>query len=230
MKPDSPTKAKKNIHEEVRRLLPWYVTRSLPPDESALVENHVAECQTCSKELSSCQLLAEHPPELAQTWSPSPSHFAGILSRIDKLEEAASSKPIKVKTGAFAKIINSFSTIPRAFQWTLALETAACFALVLALASSVYFPGNKSYQTLSDNGKAVQVQGIEFRLLFADDMTAGELAALLKQTGAQIRQGPSQVGSYVVEVSGRNEAEVLSVFRANSKVRLAQKIDSASAE
>lgn len=230
MKASSTGKVKDDAHEEVKRLLPWYVTRSLTPDETVLVENHVAECKACSNELLSCQRLAEHPPELAQTWSPSPSHFAGILSRIDKFEEAASSKPTKVKVGAFAKIINSFSNIPRAFQWTLALETAACFGLVLALAGSIYYPENKSYQTLSDNDKSVQVQGIEFRLLFADDMTAGELAALLKQTGAQIRQGPSQLGSYVAEVPVDKEAQAISLFRGHPKVRLAQKIDSASAE
>ncbi|MBN1415671.1 MAG: zf-HC2 domain-containing protein [Bacteroidales bacterium] len=53
--------AKKQMckNREVLDLLPWYVTGSLPADKNAMVEKHLAECETCSKEVEKMKWLTE---------------------------------------------------------------------------------------------------------------------------------------------------------------------------
>jgi Putative zinc-finger len=225
-----PPNSEKTPHEDIRLLLPWYATRNLSPGETAMIEEHLKTCAPCSSELSNCQSLAQNPPQASQTWQPSSAHFAGIMQRIEAAEGKApaksASQSLPQKPGLFKRMAQTLTDIPRAVQWTLALETAACFGLLLVLAVSANTPPlfNPGFETLSDQEKPLTTQGRSLRLVFADELTAQELAALLKQVGGQIRQGPSAVGAYVVEVPATDPAKALGILRANPKVRLAQPI------
>jgi hypothetical protein len=61
--------------------------------------------------------------------------------------------------------------------------------------------------------------------MFSEDMTTRELSDLLRKAKAQVRQGPSEVGSFVVEVALKEEKQSLSVLRSNPKVQLAQPVE-----
>ena len=182
-----------NDHDSIKELLPWYVTGSLSENEVAIVKQHLSDCAECREDLSACRNLAGHPPETNEVWGPSPVHFSGILNRIDELETTVEVNTIKAgkEPGFLLKLVKSFSNTPRSVQWTLALETAACFGLLLTLLTPLYkgLTDAQSYQTLSSGEEALKVNGVLLRVMFADDLTTGELAVLLKQTEGQIRQG-----------------------------------------
>jgi anti-sigma factor RsiW len=210
-------------------LIPWYVNGTLSAEESAVVEQHLATCEQCQSEASRCQSLVGQLPVAQEIWKPSAAHFAGILANVDKLV-AANVKPdtrrTKATLGFFQRISAGLSQTPSPVRWTLAFETLAfaALALFLVLPNSPIPKSNGVFETLS-NAESPTTKGKAIRLVFSEDMTTRELFDLLKQVKAQIRQGPSEVGSYTVEIASKEEAQALSILRANPKVRLAQAVE-----
>jgi anti-sigma factor RsiW len=216
-------------HTELEGLIPWYVNGTLSTEESAAVEQHLTVCEQCQSEALRCQSLVGQLPAAQEIWKPTAAHFASILANVDKLE-AATVKPdtrsTKVRLGIFQRISTGLSQTPSPVRWTLAFETLAfaALALFLVLPNSPIPKTGGVFETLS-NAESPTTKGKAIRLVFSEDMTTRELFDLLKQAKAQIRQGPSEVGSYTVEVASKDEAQSLSVLRANPKVRLAQAVE-----
>jgi anti-sigma-K factor RskA len=216
-------------HTELEGLIPWYVNGTLSAEESAAVEQHMAVCKQCQSEALRCQSLVGQLPAAQEIWKPSAAHFADILANVDKLE-AVTAKPdtrrTKARLGFFQRISVGLSQTPSPVRWTLAFETLAfaALALFLVLPNSPIPKTGRIFETLS-NAELPTTKGKSIRLVFSEDMTTRELFDLLKQAKAQIRQGPSEVGSYTVEVASQDEASSLSVLRANPKVRLAQAVE-----
>jgi anti-sigma factor RsiW len=216
-------------HSEMENLIPWYVNGTLSADESTAVKQHMALCEQCQSEVLRCQSLAGQLPTPQEVWKPSPAHFAGILANVDKLE-AATAKPVtnrtKARRGFFQRISAWISQTPSPVRWTLAFETLAfaVLALFVVLPQSPISKTGGVFETLS-NAESPAANGKSIRLVFSEDMTTGEMFDLLKQAKAQVRQGPSEVGSYTVEVAPKDEAQSLSILSANPKVRLAQAVE-----
>lgn len=216
-------------HTELEGLIPWYVNGTLSTEESAAVKQHIAVCEQCQSEALRCQSLVGQLPAAQEIWKPSAAHFTGILANVDKLE-AATAKPdtsrTKTTLGLFQRIRACLSQTPSPVRWTLAFETLAfaALALFLVLPNSPIPKTGGVFETLS-NAESPTTKGKSIRLVFSEDMTTRELFDLLKQAKAQIRQGPSEVGSYTIEVASKDEAQSLSVLRANPKVRLAQAVE-----
>lgn len=216
-------------HAELEGLVPGYVMGTLTQKENSKMVKHIAECESCQKEVSRCEYLADHLPAATETWKPSPAHFAGILAEVDKLEGSTvkleDSRPVAAP-GFFRRISTWISQTPSPVRWTLAFETVAFAALALFVVLPLHpTSGNGGvFETLSNTETPATTQGESIRLMFAEDMTTRELLELLKQAKAQIRQGPSAVGSYTVEVPAGNTEQALATLRAYPKVRLAQPI------
>jgi anti-sigma factor RsiW len=216
-------------HIELEGLIPWYVNGTLSAEESAVVEQHIAVCEQCQSEALRCQSLVGQLPAAQEIWKPSAAHFTSILANVDKLETATAKPDVsrtKSTLGFFQGIRAGLSQTPSSVRWTLAFETLAfaALALFLVLPNTPISKSNGVYETLS-NTESPTIKGKSIRLVFSEDMTTRELFDLLKQAKAQIRQGPSEVGSYTVEVASKDEAQALSVLRANPKVRLAQAVE-----
>lgn len=217
-------------HGQMEALIPWYVNGTLSAAEGEAVEKHIAECEPCHNEVLRCQSLTGHLPAPAEIWQPTAAHFAGILAEVDRLETVSPkpsiSQPIIAAPGFFQRMGAWLSQTPRPVRWALAIETLACAALALF----VLFPhapisgSGGVFETLTDSGRPVATKASSIRLVFSEDMTTRELFELLKQAKAQIRQGPSEVGSYLVEVAPEDETRTLSLLRAHPKVQLAQTI------
>lgn len=224
-----------NGHAELEGLVPGYVMGTLTPTESAALKRHLAECEICRREIPHCEFLADHVPSAAETWKPSPAHFAKILAVVDKLE-AAAGKPEKRRLaappGLFRRMNTYLTQTPRPMRWTLVLETFAFAALALfvVLPHDPNSTADVAYETLSNIETPTTTQGLFVRLMFTEDMTTGELSGLMKQTKAQIRQGPSAVGYYMVEVSTEDAAKSLTTFRTHPKVRLALSVEPLSSD
>jgi len=217
-------------HCDMAGLIPWFVNGTLSATERSEVERHIAGCDQCQSEVLRCQSLIVHIPTAQDIWKPSPVHFASIIANVDQLEAAllkSETPQAKTKPGFIQRMASWFSQTPRPVRWTLAFETLAFAALALFLVfpHSPILNTNDVYETLSDVAPPTAIKGASIRLVFSEDMTARELFDLLKQANAQIRQGPSEMGSYTVEVAAGEKSQSLAVFQANPKVRLAQLVE-----
>lgn len=233
MKIDQLNKVHDHKHDEIMGLIPGYVKGKLMPSKNDLVEQHLAVCTICQQEVSTCKALAEHLPTSAEIWKPSPVHFTNILMEVEKLEAASLKPPHSVaKPGFFQRFGVWLSQTPRPVRWTLALETLAIAALALfvVLPLNPTNPERDVFETLSNAETPATPHGQYIRLMFAEDMTTRELFELLKQTKVQLRQGPSEVGAYTVEVPVEDQAKSLAILHAHPKVRLAQLVTSASSD
>jgi Putative zinc-finger len=220
-----------NGHAELEGLVPGYVMGTLTSTESAALKRHLAECEICRSEIPHCEFLAGHLPSATETWKPSPAHFAKILAQVDKLDAVAekpgTTRPAAATIDFFQRACSFLSQTPRPVRWTLALETFAFAALALfvMLPHGSNSTAGATYETLSNTETPATIQGLSVRLMFTEDMTTRELFELLKQAKAQIRQGPSAVGYYTVEVTTEDAKKSLTTLRAHPKVRLAQPVE-----
>lgn len=217
-------------HSEMEILIPWYVNGTLSATEKAALERHMAVCEPCQNEALRCQTLAGQLPSPQEIWKPTPAHFAGILADIDRLEVASlqpDASRTKAAPGIFQRIGAWLSQTPSPVRWTLAFETLAfaTLALFVILPNPTIPKTDGVFETLSNAESPAATKGHSIRLVFSEDMTTQELFGLLKQAKAQVRQGPSAVGSYTVEVAPQEEAQSLSILRAHPKVRLAQPVE-----
>jgi hypothetical protein len=219
--------ASANGHADLESLIPGYVNGTLTVPENTKMKQHLAICEICQKEVLSWEFLGTHLPKPAQIWKPSPAHFASILAQVDQLEavdaKSALHRTSTATPGFFQRIGGWFSQTPNPVRWTLALETLAIAALAVLVMLPVHLKSGVGgvFETLSTTEPST-MPGLSIRVMFAGDMTTQELFDLLKQARAQIRQGPSVVGSYTVEVPAEDMADALAMLRAHPKVELAQ--------
>ncbi|MDD5632479.1 MAG: hypothetical protein PHI13_10715, partial [Methylococcales bacterium] len=166
-------------------------------------------------------------PKPIESWQPSAAHFAGILASLDKLEEnekLEKSSQIVSKSGFFQRILQLFAQTPRPVRWALMAESLA-FAAFLVLPGHISTNQIGTFETLSTVESPAMIKGRSIRLMFSGDMTTRELSDLLRKAKAQVRRGPSEVGSFTVEVARKEEKQSLSVLRSNPKVQLAQPVE-----
>ena len=215
------------LHQQITALLPWYCNGTLSADDKDAVEQHLNECPRCQEELLYCQKLAQQRPSPVGSWTPSAAHFAGIMAEVDKLENADKSHASgrsKTSAGIFGRFAAWFSPTPRPVRWALAFETltVAALAMFVLHLQSVKPPTSGDFETLSNSETTTTTPAAGIHLVFAKDITAGDMQALLKQAKAQIRQGPSALGSYTVEVPKEEKDRALKLLRSHSKIKLAE--------
>ena len=222
-------------HDELLYLIPGYVKDKLTAGENAAVKQHLSDCNICRQEVLNCQALANSLPVPTESWKPSAAHFSKILAQVDKLEAAekleksASTTP---KAGFFKHISQLFAQTPRPVRWTLAAESLA-FAMLVTF---VVLPGvsnlkkdqSGAFETLSNTETSAISSGQMLRVVFRDEITAKELSDLLLKTKAQIRQGPSAVGAYTVELPSGDAAQAQAALRAHPKVKLVLPVETAA--
>ncbi len=214
-------------HDELINLIPWYVKGKLTAGESAAVKEHLIACENCRQELANCKALADLLPKSAGSWRPSEAHFSNILAEVNKLEAAEKQEKTAnaiAKPGFFQRMSQLFAQTPSPVRWTLAAESLA-FAVLVAV---MVLPGVSNlnrdqpgaFETLSNAETQASSSGQMLRVVFSDEITAKELSDLLLQTKAQIRQGPSTVGAYTVEIPSGSATQTQAVLRAHPKVKL----------
>ncbi len=215
-------------HEAALELLPWFVNGSLSAAESAAVEQHLHACPDCRKQVRQLKTVTRQVADAAPVWKPSAAHFAGIMAGIDALPKAQQSKPdSRPAPGFFKQLTGWFDQTPLPVRWTLGLETVgfALMALLFFLPGAGYFDGIRGpgFETLSSVEPTANLpQGTEIKLMFSEDMSMRELTALLMQAGAKLRDGPSSVGVFSVEVAKQQTETALSLFRNHAKIRLSE--------
>jgi hypothetical protein len=241
-------------HEVVWELLPWYVNGTLQVQELEQVEAHLAACGGCREELTRCRGLAAAVQATRDAaWSPTSEHFSRLLSQIDAAEAASSQEAVEAaRSREAAEAASSRETVgtaraeagtwggrlhvwlirnglwvpgtPGPLRWMLVTQGALIVLLVGVVAWQAS-PLSAPYRTLSRAEDRASLGQAWIRVVFADDITAGELRMLLGSVGGRIVDGPSPLGVYTVAVAGA-ASTVLETVRAHPKVRLAEPVPS----
>jgi len=224
-------KTNKNEHETIAELLPWLVNGTLSAKESKRVKAHLQHCDQCRNQVSQLQAVNKHVAEEKSDWQPSSAHFSSILSEVERLESAAPKQKITKQTrnNGWSGFFQNLLQTPTPVRWTLALESVAIVALLTVwnISPQIGLPSDTElFQTLSDSPHDRPAPDMSrIRLLLNDAMTTAELTVLLQQAGVQIRQGPSALGIYIVEVPKEKAKRSLEKLRNHQRIRLAELLE-----
>lgn len=216
-------------HREIEELLPWYANGALDPAERARVEQHLEHCPACRADLAQCRTLAQWvETHDTATWQPAPAAFDRLMADIDQLAtSSAPIEPAKAPPPLFQRILGWLRETPSPVRWTLAFESMAVAALVLAVLLPAAPVTDASYETLSRGENRPAAAGPQVRVMFADPLTVGDLRALLQEIGGQMVAGPNSLGIYTIALAGAAAPDValrqaLAVLRAHRQVQLAE--------
>ena len=192
-------------HDRAFDSLPWLVNGTLAAAERDAVEQHVRTCIACRRELKEQRLLRA-------AMADQPTIHVSAHAGLAELDRRLDAKPAR-EWGVWYAAVQPF-----------ALATAAGIALLAFLLWLTPLPelGAEAYETLAtDPGGSAQVIDV----VFAQQTTAAEMAALLDEIDGEIVAGPSAVGRYSVRIAGRaNDAQLARIvdrLAADSRVRFA---------
>lgn len=229
-------------HAGIAELIPWYVKGTLSPGERQTVDRHLENCQRCRQTLAECETLAHTPVPIQAEWQPSSAHFNRLLAALDELEAVEKVESVAsinavpqkqaIKAGIAQRLKGYFSQTPAWMQWTLAVETLAIAGLISFLVIP-HVPGlssNQNFETLSNAEPANRQVANVVRVVFSAEMSVKDMSEVLQAAKAQIRQGPSAVGAFTLEVEKDQVPQALATLRAGKGVRLVLLLDQTSSE
>ncbi|HEX4997902.1 MAG TPA: zf-HC2 domain-containing protein [Terriglobia bacterium] len=197
---------RESSHETIFELLPWYANRTLGQEECVAVEEHLSGCAECRQELEELGALTVAFKDFDKDMPPADVSFDRTMAAVGEWErERAESRP-------------------RLFSWLSAFWApsipvtrfvlAAQLALLLILAGLYWrTTWTGPYTTLS--GQTGVRSGPRLTVMFQPTVTEQALRQVLVDLGANLVSGPSALGVYVVELTGRadSDAEVESTIR-----------------
>jgi hypothetical protein len=226
---DQSNQAEASSHQKVWELLPWYVNGTLTDPELSAVRQHISSCQICQDEIVQCQSIAAAVRSTEGTeWKPTPEHLARLMVGLD--HENMPTIPVDWSTRVrewLQRNLKAVQIAPSPLRWTLAMQTT----MIVLLAGTVVWQAAMSpqlYRTLSEGGTAFQPGRTYISVVFADDITEGELRTLLSTVQGTIVAGPSPLAVYIVSVPGSGAepdaraSMALDTLRKHPKVRLAE--------
>lgn len=188
-------KLTRNIHAEVKLLLPWLVNDSLEDRERIKVQAHLMDCQECQVERDRLQtmqetLIEDVPESSFQT------PFRDLLSRIEVSERNKQALRLVPRQ------------VPRmGFEWkgllTAGSGVPALVTIALLVVSAVYMQvpsrDDRNFHTLTEG---MSHPGIEHRVRvsFESDASVEQVREVLVDIGANIIDGPNEDGAYLVDL------------------------------
>jgi hypothetical protein len=251
---------------EAARLLPWHVSGRLGAADSARVTQHLSLCATCRADLESQRELRDRLRDDGPLEYAPQAGLAATLARIDELGRelaapgrashgtpgrdtpAAATPAAAIPAAATMRVATRRALRWHAPQWLAAAVVVQAIGIgvlgsLLLARSDARLPAATpvaGYETLSM--PAVEPPAGQVRAVFADDMTLGQLGALLAARGLQVVSGPSEAGVYTLGLAptrspaGAPEAAAanavnaaLLALRADRRVRFAEPTASAQA-
>jgi anti-sigma factor RsiW len=197
----------RDTHEQAQMLLPWHANGTLEPDDAALVQAHLAECEECRRDLVQTRMLREIYVAMPATRQPVRPALPGLRPQPRRQASWQSVKRLSTGWGKAAQA---------------AMAAAAAVALIV-----VFAPAERDgdYQLLGSDIAAPKGNAI---VLFAPDTPERDLRAALDQAGARLVDGPTASGAYIVHVPADGRAKTLAGLRALPQVMLAEPVDAAS--
>jgi anti-sigma factor RsiW len=197
-------KLHRNEHREVQALLPWYVTGRLDDADRARVAAHLSSCAECREELQFERRLdvevAGAPMDVEHAWT--------------KMRQRA--ETARPTFGLMAALWRGGG--PRL---ALILATQIASVVLLAVALAPRTPPAPYHALAAAPAPAVG----NVLVMFRPDAPERALRQALEGANAQLADGPTRAGAYVLHVPAAERARALARLRASGEVILAQPVD-----
>lgn len=202
-------------HKVVDVLLPWFVNGTLEGDERALVQQHLAQCERCRREVEWLQEL-----QAACTAAAAPGVSPAVHQLRQRLMAPRTTPGLKGLLPALWQ---------RLQPWTRAVMAAQLAAIVvLGAVVAVREEPRAAYRTL---GAADSPAPATASLVVVFDPAATELDLrnMLRAVGARIVGGPTQTNAYLLDVPAEARERALRTLRTDRRVLLVEPLASGAA-
>ncbi|WP_019833522.1 zf-HC2 domain-containing protein [Sphingomonas sp. PR090111-T3T-6A] len=201
-----------NPHLETERLLPWYVTGQLDPEDRLQVEAHLAECEECRAEL---MLERKLGGEVARLPIGAGLDWEAFSRHLDP------APPPAAPEGRVLPMIRRALARPGRTGWFLSAQ-AAFIAALAVLIVPVLRPAPAPYHALGAaptpaNGNAI--------VIFRPDTSEQALRETLNANGARLVDGPTAADAYVLHLPAERRDAVIARLRADHDIVLAEPIN-----
>jgi hypothetical protein len=207
-------------HQEIALLLPWFVNNSLEGEELSRVENHIRHCFICRRELVDLRKLATAFGQKSELDIAAETSFARLGGKLVK----PTIIPTQHKTPRGRGI--SRYTSNRSVRFALAASLVLAALLPLALPKMSNY-GDDSFATLSA-ARPTAMQTGELRVVFAQSLSASDIAALLQQLHGQQVGEANSVGALNIRLNsdgGSPDVEqAIAMLRSRPDVLLAEPV------
>jgi hypothetical protein len=202
----------KQMHDQVSRLLPWYINESLNADEKTLVEEHLKHCQLCQQALANELVLSKVIEPSIQAPNVDMA-FGKMMNRI----ESTSSTTTKNTSSLFQQIRKKWlSPISIPVAWLVLPQLA--LLLIVTLSLTDLLKDEPNFQALSNdnvNGNAVNSNVV---IIFKSKASLAEVTATLQRYDARIVDGPTVTNAYLLHVPNEKVIHVVDGLRIDKNV------------
>ena len=210
-----------SAHRQAWDLIPWIVNGSAPETERLAVHAHLAACADCRQELEFQRQLQAAMAVQSTAELDMRDSWQRLRSRLD----TAARPDAAVRSGQRrARGIGKAWT-----PWLVAamvVQAIGLGALGTAWWSRPTAGTASPYRTLSAPAAAIQAATI--RVVFAPEVTLGQVQSMLTAARLQVRAGPSEVGVWTLGPAGDSNQTAteaaLRALRAQSEVRFAEAV------
>lgn len=204
---------RKNPHEEVQELLPWFVNGTLDQDELEQVEAHLAECPECRAELT-----AER--RLAAAIESSPADTEGAWERMEQRLDAKAASSITPTPSLLKRRV----PVVWAIAGPIAASVAVAAVMLTITPRTVTEP---QYRALS---AAQAPAAANLIIQFQPATQVRDMQTALQSVDARLVDGPTETGAYLLRVDGNKRPFALKQLRDNQTIALAEPIDGPARE
>jgi anti-sigma factor RsiW len=196
-------------HQIIIELIPWYLNGTLEEAEDRLVRDHLGGCLACrqaAKQERQLQTLVSTEPAIPFRREAS---LSALLNRID--DSATQGKPGRRQQFARQRV-----------YWRIA-GAAACLAAMAATAL-LLTDGNGADEPFSTVATPEVDPAARVDLIFAADLSAGEIRAIVESYDADLVAGPSAIGRYTIALRPADDIEEkLAALREDPRIELASR-------
>ena len=197
-----------DTHDQAEELLPWYATGQLDAADRALVENHLASCARCQRQLADEQVLIDQfqamSPEIDSSW-------AQLRGQIEARPPA--------RPGIGETLAEFWELLKRPVVAAIATAQVAFVALAAMLFQWLSQP---TYVALG-SGEAASSANII--VIFRPEARESDLRSAIAGSGGTLVGGPTEADAYLIHVPGNGREAAIGKLQKNSSVTLAQPID-----
>ncbi len=216
---------------ELLKLLPFYVNRSLEQPELTAVEELLARSDEARQEVAFLEGLRQGIKDQPQGNSPGALGLKRLQREIARHKETSSSETNETGAQASDRARRAQENAQGGVAvWWRHLAVAAC--LMLAVFGSLTISGGPGSGWLgTDRGPelAGSSNGAVLQVTFQPDATEAAIRSLLLETGLSIKEGPSSLGIYQLNLeangTGANLTSALQKLRARRDVVETAEID-----
>ena len=197
-----------DTHDQAEELLPWYATGQLDAADRALVENHLASCARCQRQLADEQVLIDQfqamSPEIDSSW-------AQLRGQIEARPPA--------RPGLGETLAEFWELLKRPVVAAIATAQVAFVALAAMLFQWLSQP---TYVALGSGAAASSANII---VIFRPEARESDLRSAIAGSGGTLVGGPTEADAYLIHVPGNGREAAIGKLQKNSSVTLAQPID-----